>query len=651
MSRPALFFKAALPIASIFLILAGIVQLRAQVWVVGAICLILAMAGFILSMRLLENSPFSSEEIEILEPFVIPALLWTIVLSLLTISVSYVADDFVSVETNRLAALMWVGSVILGLLIVWRKSLHPDKPRLFLEGIKTHRTELIVLTLILVLAFALRTIDLTNHPYPWSGDEASVGKEARRILNGEVTNFFDTGWSSQPNWSFVPTAISLSIFGDTIAAVRFPSALAGALAVLFLYLAARELFNPAVALMAATFLATLPYNLHFSRIGVNNIMDTLVSSMVIWLLAAAYRRDDTRLYYTAGAIAGLAIYTYVGTRLVLILAVGLLFFFVMRQRSYLRSHWKHLVAFVVAAAVSAAPQAAFFVRHPVIFIGRLGQEGIFLNGWLPQHAAQTGKSVPEILFDQLSRTVMVFIATPAVGNFFGSPYPYLTIFGSILSLVGMGYALAYLLRPQHFIILAWFWAVILFGGILTMNPPANTRLLMTSPPVALFMALGTYKIAEYLRRFRLLPEQILIPLFLVVVSIITFQNIKFYMFEYRKNLYFQDANSEYAMEVGLMAKTLGADYEIFVLGEPRVNTGIPTLSYIAPDNPRVDFGASNLETLALTSNQKAAFFAIPENQYLLAEIRQRYPGGRSGLVYRKPRPNEVLFEYYIVTAG
>ncbi len=648
MSRPALYLKAALPIASIFFILAGIVQLRAQAWTAGAICLVLAMAGFIGSIRLLENRPFSTEELDILEPFVIPALLWAIVFSLLLVSTAYVADNFVSAETDRLAAVTWVCSVILGLAVAWRGALPPAKAHLLRERLKAHRTELLLLASILVLAFTLRTIDLSNHPYPWSGDEASVGKEARRIISGEVTNFFDTGWSSQPNWSFIPTAISLFTFGDTIAAVRFPSALAGALAILFLYLAARELFNPTVALMAAAFLATLPYNLHFSRIGVNNIMDSLVSSMLVWLLAGAFRREDARWYYTAGAIAGLAIYTYVGTRLVLILAVGILFFFVIRKKSYLRLHWKHLLAFLVAAVVSAAPQAAFFARHPVVFIGRLGQEGIFLNGWLPRHAAETGKSIAQILFDQLSRTVMVFIATPAVGNFFGSPYPYLTILGSILFLAGMAYALATLLRPQHFMVLAWFWSVILFGGILTMNPPANTRLLMTSPPVALFMALGMYKIAEYLQKFRLLPERVFIPVFFLVAAIITFQNTRFYMFEYRDNLYFQDANSEYAMEVGLMARTLGPDYQIFVLGEPRVNTGIPTLSYLVPHNQLIDLGAGNLQTLALAPDQKVAFFAIPEDQALLAEVRQRYPGGRSGLVYRTPRPSEILFEYYIL---
>ncbi|HEX5809765.1 MAG TPA: glycosyltransferase family 39 protein [Anaerolineales bacterium] len=648
MSLPRLFIKATLPLASIFLILVGIMQLRAQIWTLGAICLILALIGFILSMRLLEQSPFTNEEIETLHPFVIPSVLWTIVFSLLSISVFYVADNFKSADTDRVAAITWVVSVILGLVIVWWKWKPMEGTSSLLGQIRTNRIELVCLLLVLLLALAVRTLDLTNHPYPWSGDEASIGTEGMRILDGEVTNFFETGWSSQPNWSFVPTAITEAIFGRSILAVRLPSALAGVLAVLFVYLTGRELFNPTVGLAAGAFLATLPYNIHFSRVGVHNVVDSLMSALVFWLLARAIRTSDTRDYYSAGIAAGLCIYSYAGTRLALILAGFVLLFVIVRQRGYLRSHWRQLLAFAIAVVISVAPLALFFARHPDIFIGRLGQEGILFNGWLAQQATLTGKSVWEILYNQFTRTVMVFIASPAPGNFFNSPQPYLTLLGSILFVLGMGYSLAYFLEPRYFTLLVWFWAVILFGGILTLNPPANTRMLMTAPVVALLMALGASKILEYLQRFRILPGRLVIPVLVVIVLSITYQNAKFYMVDYRKGAYFADANGEYAMELGLMAKQRGADLDIFVLGAPRIFSGFPTLAFLAPENPRSDLAAENIETLELPAGREVGFFAIPENRPQLEQIAQKFPGGESGLVYRRTVPNEVLFEYYIL---
>lgn len=586
-----------------------------------------------------------------LSPSLVKVIFRVVVIGLVTISVIYVADNVKTETTDRIASMGWICGIVLSLIIIWRRvnvTLSTVDHTSFRVKATANRAEFRVLFLVLGIAFLLRTINLSAHPYPWSGDEASIGIEARRILNGEITNFFDTGWSSQPNWSFVPTALTEIIFGQNIFAVRLVSALTGTLAVLFVYLTARVLFNPTIGLMAGAFLATLPYHVHFSRIGVNNIVDSLMSSLIFWLIAKALRDDDPRYYYSAGIAGGLCIYTYAGTRLALILGVITFLFVTIKQRDYLASHWKHLLAFSSGILLSIAPQAAFFARHPDIFIGRFGQEGIFINGWLEQRVMQTGQSQWDILVDQFSRTTMVFIASPAPGNFFNSPQPYLTIFGSTLFLLGMVYSLAHTFETRYFMLLVWFWAVILFGGILTLNPPANTRMLMTSPPVAIFMALGTFKILEYLQKFHLVPLPAVLPIFLLVVLIISYQNVNFYMVKYRNNMYFENANGEFAMETGLMAIDLREVYTLYFIGAPRILSGFPTLPFLVPNYPRVDLNAESLATLTLTPDQKVVFFAIPENRPLLEEVSQKFPGGERGLIYRKPRPNEILFEYYIL---
>jgi hypothetical protein len=102
------------------------------------------------------------------------------------------------------------------------------------------------------------------------------------------------------------------------------------------------------------------------------------------------------------------------------------------------------------------------------------------------------------------------------------------------------------------------------------------------------------------------------------------------------------------MEAGKMASQLDKNFQIYVLGEPRIFSGFPTLAFIAPDHPRSDLSVGNLATFTLAPGENAAFFAIPENLPLLAEIAQKYPGGVDGIVFRKPHPNEILFEYYIL---
>jgi hypothetical protein len=116
-------------------------------------------------------------------------------------------------------------------------------------------------------------------------------------------------------------------------------------------------------------------------------------------------------------------------------------------------------------------------------------------------------------------------------------------------------------------------------------------------------------------------------------------------------MYFQDANGEYAMEVGLMARHLGPDVHVFVLGGPRVFADFPTLPFVAPEIPRRDVSPAQAPALQLPPSLRAGLFATPENRPLLAEIRARHPGGRGGLFYRRTKPDEVLFEYYVVGPG
>lgn len=61
-----LLIKALAPIVSIVLLLVGVILLRSQLWWAGTIVVLLALAVFIYSVRLLERSPRLPEEMDVL---------------------------------------------------------------------------------------------------------------------------------------------------------------------------------------------------------------------------------------------------------------------------------------------------------------------------------------------------------------------------------------------------------------------------------------------------------------------------------------------------------------------------------------------------------------------------------------------------------
>ena len=636
-------------ISSFLFTLVGILLLRRGAVAAGLAVIVLGIAAYLWSSsQLQKNAPMQGDFQKIRK--YAPVIVFGFLSLASFLAVIYLMSDPQQTGTKEYAAdFLWIFSILCLLATVfWHQGVNRISREQINKWWIGHRSEVLIVGLIILAGVLARSFDLPDHPYPWSGDEASVGLEARRILSGEITDFFDTGWSGQPNWSFVPTALSLKVIGDNITGVRAASALTGILAVIFIYLLGRLMFNKQVGLLAAAFLAFYPVHVHFSRVGVNNISDSFTVVLVLWLVLRAVRTGRIGDYALAGVASGLTIYSYVGSRLVLIMAVGTLMYIALVNRDFLRKNLKALAIYLAAAVITAAPMAYFFATHPDIFSTRIGQEGILFNGWLVRHAQETGQSVLSVLADQFSKSTLVFIGNEALGMFYNSPQPYLTIAGSILFLLGMVYAFSRLRHVPNVILLGWFWSVVLLGGVLTLNPPSNTRMVMTGPAVALFVALGLWQLVEVLARINPAARWRTV-LMLIVVILLTLENGMFYFGEYRANDYFKDANGELAMEAGLQLGELGRNYSLFLIGHPRVFSDFPTLAFIAPDNEKYDLNPEELDGLLnLAINQGAIFVAIPENMEALAQIEQRFPGGTSQVIPRKTTENEILYYAYIV---
>ena len=634
--------------AGFALTLVGILLLRRGSLVAGLVLISVGVAAYLWSSAQLQKQASNPEE----ELKAITKALPFAVVGFLSLASAFaviylMTDPEQSATKYYLADALWVVSILFLLFAVfWWQGVHWISREGLAAWWSGHRREMFILAAIFLAALLARVVDLTNHPYPWSGDEASIGLEGRRILNGEVTDFFDTGWSGQPNWSFLPTALSMRIFGENIIGIRMVSAMAGLLAVVFVYLLGKEMFNKQVGLLAAAFLAVYPIHVHFSRIGVNNINDSFMVVLVLWLVMRAARTGKLSDYVLAGVAAGLTMYTYVGTRLVLVLAIGALVYLAIARRDFVRTNAKGLALFLVAVIITAAPITYFFVNHRDIFLGRISQEGILFNGWLFSHAQQTGQSIFSVLSDQVSSSTLVFISQGATGLFYNSPYPYLTVFGAILFLLGMFYAITKLRHSPNVILLAWFWSVVLLGGVLTLNPPSNTRMVMTGPAVALFVAIGLWQLGQVLERVGISSSRRSLAT-LALVLFLTAEHVLFYFGEYRSNFYFADPNAELALEAGQELHELGPVYALRLLGAPRIFSTFPTLTFIAPDNEIANLSVEELETFMLPENRGVLFAAIPENMGALDVIEERFPGGTRQSVMRKAK-NEVLYYAYIL---
>jgi 4-amino-4-deoxy-L-arabinose transferase-like glycosyltransferase len=635
-------------VLALILIFAGILMIRSDALTGGLTLLIAGLVIFLAAGYYLERMPLGDEHLAFIQPYRLLIICWISSLALVIWVIYQQTNSENQLYDLRWNGVLWLISIIL--LIVGAVSVG-GWPQLTREKVQTwygqNKREIMLVIALLAVGFILRVYALSLHPYPWSGDEASVGIDARRILQGEIHNLFATSWSSQPNLSFFPTTISLVILGETITAIRMVSAIVGTLTILTTYLLAREFFSKQVALLSAVFLVAFPYHLQFSRLGVSNIFDGLNVTLALWFVYRAITRNKLLDYVFAGIVTGLSFYTYVGSRLVLLLVLGSFIYATIKKRGYLRDNYAKIFgAFGFGTFITLAPMAAYFIKHPDNFMTRIGQEGILLNDWLANQAATTATSPFSILLDQFAKSTLVFISDSAIGNFFNSPDPFLTLLGSIFFLIGMASAFLKIKETRFVILLGWFWSVVLFGGILTTNPPASTRMVMSIPAIAIFIALGIEKIASTLQHLRLKPRLIQVCIG-IVLGILFFQGIIFYFGEYWSGFYFRDGNSELGLEAGLQLRQLGTGYNYYLFGLPRVFAGFPTTIFLNPQNSKADLTSDDIESLVIPAEEGAFFVAIPENMADLVRIEERFPGGSWEVVERKTLP-EVLYFAYIL---
>jgi 4-amino-4-deoxy-L-arabinose transferase-like glycosyltransferase len=640
-------FPLAAILFGIVLTAFGLVLLRGDSLAGGAAALVLALSLFVMGFSRLQSTPLTDDDLAELVRTWSPTFLLYLGFGLSFLA-AFQAGRPATVDANTLAVVLWAASLaclVLGSL--WLEHWNPS-PRAFLARIWRHKLEILLVLSIFVIGLGARTYLLDQHPYAWSGDEATVGMEGRRILTDEWTQLFSSGWSGNPTLAFYPSALAVAIFGSTILAVRFVAALVGALTVLTIYLLARLIFDRTTAMLAAAFLTTYPVHLQFSRIGVLNVFDGLTVTLSLWLVIRAARQERLSAYVLAGIVSGLAFYTYVGSRLVIGLSLALLAYLCIRERGFFKAHVRHLLLYVASAWSTLAPMASFYSKHQDLFMDRFNQAGILLNGWLAREGSLPGKSVASVLLDQFVNSTLVFVSQPAVGGFFNAPRPYLTFAASLFFLLGMAYAFRHILKPHFMILLLWFWSVVIFGGVLTLDPPANTRFVMTAPAVALFLAIGVTKVMEILGYLRL-PSGWRLTFGIVVVALLAVQNATFYFGAYRSGYYFEDANAEVAAQAGLELRRLGPKYTLYMMGRPRMFSDFPTIQYLAPLSPREDLDPALVSAADLSRGLPAFVVAIPDNLTALESLRSRYPGGTWEAVPSRALP-EVLYYAYSLPA-
>ena len=551
--------------------------------------------------------------------------------------------------------LIWIAGIGLALVALWPAGrawlarlarlgslrLDPSAPSRGVDDVPPRRRltwnswprwEFAAVGLLVVVAFLLRFVDLNSIPYILSGDEGNMGREAARVLSGELANPFITGWFSHPVLYFFLLALPIRLFGHTIVAVRFLSPIAGALAVAMTYLFARRAWGRSVALGATVLLAGYHFHIHYSRLALNNVWDPVFALLVLGLLWRGWQSGDRRHYLVSGLGLGLGQYFYQGSRLLLVMLAILLLYWALVDRRRLWGQRGNLAALAAVVLVVALPILLFSVNHWDDYMARVNQLGIYQSGWLEREIASTGSSETSILWEQLWKSALAYNYTPDPTFWYRPGIPLLRFVPSVLFVFGLGLALVRIKRTPEFLLLMWIGTTIIFAGVLLENPPASQRYIISAPAVCLLIALALGWMGRRLRKLLGGRKKAWSGALLLLALWIAWGDVSFYFGAYTASADFGGLNTEVAHRAAEYLRDLGPDWKTFFFGLPRMGIspqgGFPSVSFLVPDANTVDVvdplnSVSDLPDL----QPPTVFIYLPERAMELQLIRAAFPHG------------------------
>jgi len=379
------------------------------------------------------------------------------------------------------------------------------RPASLSEWLSRHRADVIIVLVLTALAALLRFTWLGDAPSIIDGDEGLFGMSGLAVLDGQFFNPFATYQGAGTLYMHLIAGL-MRLLGADVMGVRAITSIGGSLAIPSVYGLGRELAGRRAGFAAAVLMTVSQYHIHFSRIvSVTYTQGTFFNALALYLLVSGLRRGSASRLMLAGWVIGMYFLLYLDARMMIGIAVLMLFALAVVDRALIVRNLVRLGLLAIVFVIVAAPMWAWAARHPDDFGARFAA-GLLGEGILEERMADTGKTAAQLVADTGLQMVMTITALPVLDYFSGGP-PALDALGSVLFTLGLAYTLARLRRPESLILNVWLWAAAAAIAAFTIDEyGAGYHLLFVFPVVCVLMGIGLDRFID-LARCRRAPRR------------------------------------------------------------------------------------------------------------------------------------------------
>ncbi len=353
--------------------------------------------------------------------------------------------------------------------------------------------------LILLLAFGLRLVALTDIPPGLTHDEANHGREAIGILQGVFLFVFPLNYGSEPLYSYT-AAGSMWLFGKSLFALRFVNVLFSIFTIGLSFFWVRRRFDQTTALVTAVLLTISFWPLASAREALRaGMLPFFIGTAVwfFWLLLDEVKRDSmaNRRWLLAAAFGicvAITLHIYLAARVAWLVFPLFLLYLAWQKRGLFRKSWQPVLAGLLLAGVLVTPLFIYLEQNPYA-LTRLSMldaplENIRSGNWGP-------------VWHNFSAALLAFVWPGYGDQFLAYNIPGRPVFDGVTAVffvLGIGVCLWRWQRPSYIFVLLWFGVGIL-PSLIT-GPTANTtRNLAALVPVFILPAIGFRTAVQWLK--------------------------------------------------------------------------------------------------------------------------------------------------------
>jgi hypothetical protein len=508
------------------------------------------------------------------------------------------------------------------------------------------RSDWLLLGILLLSALIFRITALESIPAPIDPDEASLGLFFKDVVEGRYRQPFGTGWATHPALQFFLIVPLNYLTKRPIFLMRLPSVLYGTLAVGAGYLAARAGWGRRVALVTGVLLVSSDVGIHFSRLGVNNISDSLFASATIAALWSAASTGNPVAYVLAGAGMGLAQYYYFGNRAIPFVVIASLVFWAILNRSQVRRAWRLLLFSLLVFLIVAGPLLGFWIRNPES-LDRVVRVATFFTKTWENMAEQTGQPISVLRWGHVRDSLLTFTVLADQGSFYNSGRAMLPPLLAPFFIIGILVLITRWKKPASLSTLAWILVFLLLGSILINTAATFQRLLGMYPAVILATAIGldysASTICQRLSLKRLTPGRITY----IVAAFAAVSSVYFYFNTFNNQQVWKPPDYD---AVAIMARehTQLKGNGTFIM-ETLLGIGEDGTIYL-PLIKLIDDGGFRGNASQISDNmddKPFRFYFFYDKFDELPNIQALYPGGEIRK-YRRPADGELVLIRYSV---